>query len=65
LRNTALVHLAPIKNDEILNQRILLVKPPATAPESDIVRQSMIRHLHACIDSVGGHFEHFLGTVIC
>jgi hypothetical protein len=63
----ALVHLAPNKIDEILNQRIISVCQTTGNRHgiSDMVRQSMIRHVHACNDSVGGHFKHFLLTVIC
>ena len=55
----------PIAKEETLQQRILLhVKPFPTAQEIfEIMRQSIIRRVHACIDSSGGKFEHPLWTV--
>jgi len=52
----------PIEKEETLQQRILMhVKPIPTAQGTfEMMRQSIIRRVHACIDSRGGKFEHSL-----
>jgi len=58
----ALMHSAPISNEQTLHQRICFVcQNIFNRPGNfDRVRQSMIRHVHARIDSGGANFEHIL-----
>jgi len=57
-----LVHSAPIENEGTLHQRIFGACPTIRngAGTFDRVRQPMIRPVHACMDSGGGHSEHLL-----
>jgi hypothetical protein len=57
-----LVYSATIENEETRHQRIFYAcqtirNRPGTLER---VRQSMIRRVHACIDSGGGYFENLL-----
>jgi len=55
-----LVYTVPIKNDETLHSLISYAcKSTRNLPGIfEIVPQSMTSPVHACIHSVGGHFEH-------
>jgi len=57
-----LVYSAPIENEGTLNQRIFVACPTIRSGPGifDRVRYPVIRRVHACIDSGGGHSEHFL-----
>jgi hypothetical protein len=59
---TTLVYAAPVDNEDVLHHRIvdacqIIRNCPGI---SELMRRSMMRRVEACIESHGGHFEHFL-----
>lgn len=57
-----LVYATEIANEETLHQRIVDACETIRNRHGifERVQQSMIRHVHACIEAGGGHFEHLL-----
>ena len=57
----ALVNLVPVENEEPIERSFYACKTIHSLPGTfEMVRQSIIRHAHACIDSDGEYFEHLL-----
>jgi hypothetical protein len=59
-----LVYSAPIENEEQLHCIFYTCQTIHNCPSTfERAWQPMSRHVHVCIDSGGGHFEHLLWIV--